>query len=288
MRFRRFTHGMTHTSEEVHDHDRGLAFDLPKLVDRRRALQLLAGAGLVTFAAACGSKGSSDTSATTDTTSTTAASATSSSTSSATTAIPDETAGPFPGDGSNGPNVLTENAIVRRDIRSSFGSYSGTAAGVPLTVTLTVVDLRNGARALAGAAVYIWHCDRDGNYSLYSDPQQNYLRGVQVTADDGTVTFTSIFPGCYAGRWPHIHFEVYESLAAATSGGTKLKTSQLALPEDTCKVVYASDGYDASVSNLSQVSLATDNVFSDGWSSELATTKGSLADGYTATLSVPV
>ena len=109
-----------------------------------------------------------------------------------------------------------------------------------------------------------------------------------MTDDDGTVTFTSIFPGCYSGRWPHIHFEVYESLAAATSGGTKLKTSQLALPEDTCKVVYASDGYDASVSNLSQVSLATDNVFSDGWSSELATTNGSLADGYTATLNVPV
>ena len=77
-------------------------------------------------------------------------------------------------------------------------------------------------------------------------------------------------------------------LDAATSGGTKLKTSQLALPEDTVKVAYASDGYSSSVSNLSQVSLATDGVFGDGWSTELATVKGSIADGFTATLNVPV
>lgn len=36
--------------------------------------------------------------------------------------IPDETAGPYPGDGSNGPNVLAESGIVRSDITSSFGS----------------------------------------------------------------------------------------------------------------------------------------------------------------------
>jgi protocatechuate 3,4-dioxygenase beta subunit len=284
---------MTHNRDELHDHDRGLAFDRPRLVDRRRALQLLAGAGFATLAAACSSKGSSGASATTDTTatastSTTSASATSTTTSGSTTEIPDETAGPFPGDGTNGPNVLTDSAVVRRDIRSSFGSYSGTAAGAPLAVTLTVLDLANGVRALPGAAVYAWHCDRDGNYSLYSLPQQNYLRGVQVTGDDGKVTFTSIFPGCYPGRWPHIHFEVYKSLAVATSGGTKLKTSQLAFPEDACKMVYRSDGYRASLNNLSQVSLATDSVFRDGWSSELATVTGGLADGYTTFLNVPV
>lgn len=297
MRHPRFTHRMTHDTE-VHDHDRGLAFDLSKLVDRRlvdrrRALQLLAGAGLVTVAAACGSKGKSDTAATSGTTATTSSSttssaATSSTGSAATAAIPEETAGPYPGDGSNGPNVLTESDVVRRDIRSSFGSYSGTAEGVPLTITLTVLDLDNGAAARAGAAVYLWHCDRDGNYSLYSEPNQNYLRGVQVTDDSGKVAFTSIFPGCYSGRWPHIHFEVYESLDAATSGGAKLKTSQLALPADACTAAYTADGYSSSVRNLSQVSLESDNVFSDGWSSELATVTGSVADDYTATLNVPV
>ena len=68
--------------------------------------------------------------------------------------------------------------------------------------------------------MYLWHCTADGNYSLYSSgiTNQNYLRGVQVSDASGLVSFTSIFPGCYSGRWPHIHFEVYRSLALATSG----------------------------------------------------------------------
>ena len=284
MRRIRLTCRMTHTDHEVHD--------LPKLVDRRKALQLLAGAGFVTVAAACGSKSKSDSSATTAgstaTTSGSTSSTPSSTTATSTTEIPDETGGPYPGDGSNGPNILTESDVVRRDIRSSIGSLSGTAEGVPLTITLTVLDINNGAAALPGAAVYLWHCDRDANYSMYSITDQNYLRGVQVADDNGKVTFTSIFPACYSGRWPHIHFTVYESLDAATSAGMKLKTSQLAFPEDVCNAVYASDGYDSSAGTLSQVSLETDNVFSDGWSSELATVTGSVADGYTATLNVPV
>ena len=259
-------------------------------MDRRRALQLLAGAGLVTIAAACTSKSKSESSATSGTSATTSStnSSTSSTGSNTVTEIAEETAGPYPADGSNGPNVLAESDVVRSDIRSSIGSLSGTAEGVPLTIALTVLDLDNGASALASAAVYVWHCDRETNYSLYSDTSQNYLRGVQVTDDEGKVTFTSIFPGCYSGRWPHIHFEVYESLDAAKNGGTKLKTSQLAFPEDACNTAYASDGYDSSVNNLSQISLETDNVFSDGWSTELATVTGSVTDGYTATLNVAV
>ncbi len=109
---------------------------------------------------------------------------------------------------------------MRRDIRSSFGSSTTTAEGVPLTIKLTVKDLATSS-ALVGAAVYVWHCDRDGNYSMYSQgvEDENYLRGVQATDDSGTATFTSIFPACYPGRWPHIHFEVYEKVADATSSG---------------------------------------------------------------------
>jgi hypothetical protein len=68
----------------------------------------------------------------------------------------------------------------------------------------------------------------------------------------------------------------------------KLRTSQLALPEDACKLVYASDGYSASVSNLAQTSLATDMVFSDGYPLQLATVTGDVTNGMTATLNVPV
>src|SRR6478735_8966206 len=203
---------------------------------------------------------------------------------------PDETAGPYPGDGSNGQNVLDDSGIVRRDIRSSFGSSATTAEGVPLTVKLTVKDLATSS-ALVGAAVYVWHCDRDGNYSLYSRPaaDENYLRGVQATDESGTATFTSIFPACYPGRWPHIHFEVYSKVSDATSSGPIVKTSQIALPQATCEAVYATTGYDQSVGNLSQLSLQRDNVFGDdGGIHQLATMSGSASGGYTAALTIGV
>jgi protocatechuate 3,4-dioxygenase beta subunit len=135
-------------------------------------------------------------------------------------------------------NVLTQSGVVRSDIRSSFGSASGTAAGVPLTIKLQIVNANNNCAALAGAAVYLWHCDRDGNYSLYSNgvTNQNYLRGVQET-DSSNLTFTTIYPGCYSGRVPHVHFEVYPSLAKATSASNRIKTSQFTFPVATSQEV---------------------------------------------------
>jgi protocatechuate 3,4-dioxygenase beta subunit len=152
--------------------------------------------------------------------------------------------------------VLTESGIVRSDITLSFGSSTTKAEGVPLSVTMTINDFANNS-PLAGGAVYLWHCDREGRYSLYSQgvTNENYLRGVQETDDQGQVKFTTIFPACYSGRWPHIHFEVYPSLAKATSSANKIATSQLALPEATAKAVYATSGYEQSISNLNRVSL---------------------------------
>ena len=203
--------------------------------------------------------------------------------------VPEETQGPYPGDGSNGPNVLNASGVVRGDIRSSFAGLSGVADGVPLTLELTIVSASTCA-PLAGRAVYLWHCDRLGRYSLYSQgvTSQNYLRGTQEANAGGTVSFTSIFPGCYSGRWPHIHFEVYPSLASATSVANRIATSQIALPKATCDLVYATTGYESSVTNLRQVTLATDNVFSDGSSLELATISGSVAGGLVASLTVGV
>ncbi|WP_329274182.1 intradiol ring-cleavage dioxygenase [Streptomyces sp. NBC_01451] len=275
-----------HGDEEVHEHDRGLSYDLPVLA-RRRMIRLLAGASLVPLVGCAADDSTSTSSAASDTSS----SGTSSSSAECAT-IPNETAGPYPGDGSNGVNVLKESGVVRSDITSSFGnSAGGKAEGVPLTITLTVVDAASGCGTpKTGAAVYLWHCDREGNYSLYSDgvTDENYLRGVQETDDKGQVTFTSIFPACYAGRWPHIHFEVYGSLEDATAATSITNTSQLAFPKDVCETVYATDGYSQSVQNLSQVSLEKDGIFSDGYDQQLATVEGSVDKGYTATLTVPV
>lgn len=257
--------------------DQGLGFDVQTVLNRR---SLLVGVGLGSLSlglAACGS----DPRTAGSTSTTTAASG----------EIPDETAGPYPGDGSNGPDVLEESGILRSDIRSSFGDATGTAEGVPMALELTVSDLADGGSAFAGVAVYVWHCDREGRYSLYSEgiEDRNYLRGAQVSDDDGVVRFTSIFPACYAGRWPHIHFEVYPDAASITDSANAIATSQVALPKATCDKVYATSGYEQSVSNLGELSLATDNVFGDdGGARQLATTTGNTEDGYTVKLAVRI
>jgi protocatechuate 3,4-dioxygenase beta subunit len=284
--------------DELEDHDLGLSHDLPKILGRRGMLAIFGGVGV---AAVAGCAADSSSSTTDNGNGGPPAGGPpdggdgvpggSSDVEVAEGEIPEETAGPYPGDGSNGPNVLTESGVVRSDITSSFGDANGVAEGVPLTVRLKVYDL-NGDEAtpLAGAAIYLWHCDREGNYSMYSDAaaDENYLRGVQEAADDGTLEFTTIFPGCYSGRWPHMHFEVYESLEAATSASSKLRTSQLALPQDVCETVYATDGYEQSVTNLTQISLDSDGIFADGYSLQMAKVSGSTEEGYVASLNVPV
>jgi protocatechuate 3,4-dioxygenase beta subunit len=280
-----------HPDHQLDDHDRGLAFDLETLFSRRRLLVLVAGTGAAAVMAACGGSDADAGSEPGRSTSGSAAPTTASSTATgdATAAIPEETAGPYPGDGSNGPDVLAQTGVVRSDIRSSFGSSTTTAEGIPLSIRFVVTDASTST-PLPDAAVYVWHCDREGRYSMYSDgvTDENYLRGVQQTDATGTATFTSIFPAAYSGRWPHIHFEIYASVADATSGVTPMATSQIALPEETCDVVYATTGYERSVRNMEQLSLATDMVFRDGWEQQLGTIAGDVTSGLDVSLAVPV
>ena len=282
---------------ELDDFDRGLAVDLGRLMERRNALKVFAGAGALAVLAACGSDAAGSAastagSAATDTTITTAATAATAATTAAvatcTTVVPEETAGPYPGDGSNGPDILTEPDVVRSDITTSIGSFTGTAEGVPTSISLTVLDSSNGCSPLVAGAVYLWHADKDGHYSMYTAPDASYLRGVQETDADGTVTFQSIWPGCYDGRWPHIHFEVYPTLADALEASNRITTSQIAMPEAACRTVYAATGYETSVGNLTRVSLAADNVFGDGWDQELATATGNNDGGWNAALTITV
>jgi protocatechuate 3,4-dioxygenase beta subunit len=262
--------------------------------NRRELLTWFGGLGAAVVLAGCGGNGSgSGASGSTSTSSGRSASTTTTTAAGAAAVstceqIPEETAGPFPGDGTNGPNVLTEDGVVRSDITKSIGSASGVAEGVPLAIALTVVD-RNKCGPKPGAAVYIWHCDREGRYSMYSPlPDENHLRGVQVADANGTVTFRSIFPAAYDGRWPHIHFEVFEDVSRATNGSNRIAVSQMALPQDVCQAVYATDGYEQSVQNLARTSLDTDMVFSDGHDLQDPTMGGDVARGYTATLTIGV
>lgn len=255
--------------------DQGASFDIRTLFSRRGVLGLVgAGVGTVALAACSSASGSTN----------------SSTSSSGGTEIPDETAGPYPADGSNGPDILEQSGIVRSDIRSSIDG-SATVEGVPLTFTLKVTDMADDNAPFESVAVYAWHCDAQGRYSMYSEgaEEETWLRGVQVADEKGEVSFISIFPACYTGRWPHIHFEVYPDLDSITDAENAIATSQMAMPEDACKTVFALEAYDGSTANMSQVSLDDDNVFGDdGGEHQLATISGDADSGYAASLDVPV
>ncbi|NHI17529.1 3,4-dioxygenase subunit beta [Microbacterium excoecariae] len=272
--------------------DQGLSFDLGTLVGRRGILGLVGlGAGAAVLSACSAVSGSTATATATPSPS---ATATPTPTASATTPavtvpsgeIPDETAGPYPGDGSNGPDVLETSGIVRSDIRTSIGSDT-VVAGVPLEVILTILDMASGDVPFAGVAVYAWQCDAAGRYSMYSSgvESETFLRGVQTADANGQVTFSSIVPACYTGRWPHIHFEVYPDVAATSDSTQAIAVSQIAIPAEVLGDVYAREEYAGSPENLSQVSLDTDNVFGeDGGALQLATMTGSVDAGFAAAL----
>ena len=209
-------------------------------------------------------------------------------------AFPGETEGPFAADGrgrSSVANVLDDRALLRPDIRSSFGPLGGSAAGVPLDLELVLLDVDNGCAPLPGGAVYVWHCDAEARYSLYELPERNYLRGLQVADAGGWVRFRTIVPGAYRGRFPHIHFEVFDSARQATGGGQARLTSQLALPAEVCRSVYArSRLYPGSADNLAETPLARDMVFADNTPAQIAAQTveivGTLAGGYRAIANV--
>lgn len=233
-----------------------------KKVSRREALSLL---GIAGAAASLGCGGSD--SATSPTTTTTGTTGSGTGTSGACAVTPTETIGPYPS--------LTN--FVRSDIREG-------KAGLPLTLTITVVNANNSCSPVSGAAVDIWQCDAQGNYSEYAQPGYNgtgatFLRGIQVTDASGRVTFTSLFPGWYQGRATHIHVEVKVNNAA-------VKVTQIAFPESVIAAVYASGVYAAKGQN--PTSNLGDMVFSDSLASEMATVTGDTTNGYVATFTVGV
>jgi protocatechuate 3,4-dioxygenase beta subunit len=281
-------------------HHEGLAADLERLLaaasSRRQSLRWLLSGMAALPLASCGSgpgsAGSADASAAS---SSTGSAGSIGSTSASCAVIPEETGGPYPGDGTNSngsgvANALALAGIVRSDIRTSVSPGSATAQGIPLTIKLQLVNVAASCASIAGATVYLWHCDRDGNYSMYASglTKENYLRGVQEADADGVVTFTTIFPGCYAGRMPHVHFEVFPTLAKAASAAGRIRTSQFTFPMTTLSEAYSTTAYAASSRNLASISYATDNVFSDGTALQMGAVSGNASTGYTVTLTVGV
>jgi protocatechuate 3,4-dioxygenase beta subunit len=236
------------------------------LLTRRGALALAGGAAVYAVAAACstatGTSGASPSPAPTSP---------SPATSGSLVLTPQETAGPYPLDLHSTPSFF------RSDITEG-------KPGVPLTLTLTILH-QTGA-PLVSARVDVWQCDKDGVYSGFQQPGANtvgqtFMRGIQLTDASGKVTFKTVYPGWYAGRITHIHFQVYLNNGLVA-------TSQLAFPEDVTKSVYSSALYAAHGQNSTVQSFTQDNVFSDGTVHEMLALTGSVDSGFAATLTAVV
>ena len=189
---------------------------------------------------------------------------------------PGETAGPYPL-----PSGVSTTGLVRQNITE------GTQTGIPLTLTLTIVNAQNSCVPVSGLRVDIWHCNKRGYYSAYSgqpgiDGTQDttgttWLRGIQYTDASGNVTFTSVYPGWYTPRATHIHVEVF-------NGTTLLETTQVCFPDalnSTVNTFYATSG-------TNPVTNETDMVFSDSYADELMTVTGDNTAGYTASKTIVI
>jgi protocatechuate 3,4-dioxygenase beta subunit len=206
--------------------------------------------------------------------------------------LPAETNGPFPADGTNAKagatvNVLDKVGIIRADMRPSFDGVSDIAEGVQLDLEIRIVDVTNACAPRAGLLVYLWQCDAAGTYSLYERTASNNLRGAAITDAQGIARMTSIFPGCYNGRWPHIHFEVFASPEMAATGKQSLLVSQFAFEKSVCESVYAGhSAYAASPAALARLSLDSDMIFANNTKEQLAAQMlrltGDVASGFIA------
>ncbi len=201
------------------------------------------------------------------------ASSSASSTSGSCVLIPTETIGPYPL-----ATFLDNSSVLRENIAED-------RTGVPLQLKLKLVNVNNSCTPVSGY-VYVWHCDKDGNYSGYNgEANKTYCRGVQYTDGNGVASFTSIYPGWYSGRITHIHFQVFLSNYGSNSSSTAI--SQLAFPAEITTAVYNSALYTKG-QNTSVTSFAADGIFSDGVSYQLASVSGNVNDGYVAELTVGI
>jgi protocatechuate 3,4-dioxygenase beta subunit len=177
-----------------------------------------------------------------------------------------ETEGPYP---TKSPDTFVKSNIV------------SDRQGTPLTVKIIVKNGNNSCAVMKDAVVDVWHCDAAGTYSEYGTATAvHFLRGRQTTDANGVVTFTSIYPGWYSGRAPHIHVHIFNG------SGKSLLVTQIAFPEDVSKVVFAQGVYASK--GQADTTNSKDGIFSDGITDELPSITGTPAAGYVLTHTINV
>jgi protocatechuate 3,4-dioxygenase beta subunit len=192
--------------------------------------------------------------------------------------VPSETDGPYPLYA-----ILSNSALIRQDVTEG-------RPGLPLYLKIKLVNVNDNCAPITNAAVYVWHCDKDGIYSGYNQPGgstvgQTFCRGIQNTDCTGSVVFVTMYPGWYPGRITHLHFQVYLN---DNTSITATRTSQIAFPPEVTTAVYNSPLYVAHGQNSSVAGFAQDNVFSDGTTYQMLTVSGDTTSGYVGRLTVGV
>lgn len=258
---------------------------------RRRALVALGTIGLSAFLAACARAAGDGTTigttigttgavATTGSTATTDGPGSTPGSTTATTAgaiqaldcvlLPEMTEGPY----------YLDLDLVRSNIAED-------RVGAPLALTIVVADA-DSCTPIQDAAVDLWHCDAEGIYSGFVAASTGqgtgtddtvFLRGTQITDNNGAVTFQTLYPGWYEGRTVHMHMKVHV-------GGSTIHTTQLFFDDAFTDEVYAANEPYASRNNRGTLN-SNDNIYSGGGEATTLNVSESTG-GYAATLVVGV
>jgi protocatechuate 3,4-dioxygenase beta subunit len=197
-------------------------------------------------------------------------------------------------EGEIGPYFADDSASAfnRSNVLSNIDGTSP-QTGVPLTLTVTVVDTEKSCAPYVGAQIDMWQCNASGVYSDIAGENtttESWLRGYQLTDANGRVTFTTIVPGWYAGRTTHIHLRIRSTYSDTSSTSDGTNTTQVFFDQtlvDTLSTTVSP--YDTEGAN--PTTNASDRVYSqqvDGVT--LLTLVGDMTNGYTAaiTLGLPI
>lgn len=156
--------------------------------------------------------------------------------------------------------------VIGENIRSNLLEDGSVTAGVPMYVEAQYVDV-NTCLPVPQVAVDYWSCNATGVYSGVVDAgmaglNTSFLRGIQITDEDGVVGFETIFPGHYSGRAIHSHLTSHNNVTIlpnnTITGGRVSHIGQLFYPDDLRADVEANYPY-----NTNTVALTTNDE--DQW-----------------------